>query len=368
MVRINRTSVYQFIVRLVSVLMQNLGRTIHGFGQHIKKSTGAHAAENHTTAVFIGLHAVIHTGFGEDGFQPQRVLQLLGNVNQNRLLAFEEWRFLFHSKRQARRPVLLNHLYAGVDFFAGDQGRPVGYDFADRRAAVAETGCAGRAVEHQRDQFAGESVHGLLVRAADADAQLDLGRIGIGWSGGAVAGVDAEVLGADFVEGQAKVAQALAHHAVGGARLIERLRPGVNQGADGLPAVGVAHGKLQRGRPPGAANAPDAHTVRTRIFQVNAGEIGDAIGRDVILRIAQLVEQLFLDAVGVDAASRGGVFGDAETAVGFGLDDGVADVRHVGDGLPIHLAVAAGALRAALDDVAGDGSSGQFIVVVGLPA
>src|SRR5438477_9130069 len=32
--------------RLVTVLTQNLDRAIHRFGQHVKKSTGAHGSEN----------------------------------------------------------------------------------------------------------------------------------------------------------------------------------------------------------------------------------------------------------------------------------------------------------------------------------
>ena len=68
------------------------------------------------------------------------------------------------------------------------------------------------------------------------------------------------------------------------------------------------------------------------------------------------------------AAAGAGVLGDDEGAVGLGFDDRIADVRHVGNVLPIHLAVAAGTLRAAFDDVAGDGAGGELVLVVGLPA
>ena len=60
----------------------------------------------------------------------------------------------------------------------GNQRRPVGHDLANGRAAVAVAGGAGRTVEHQRNQFAGEAVDGFAIVAADADAQLHFGRIG----------------------------------------------------------------------------------------------------------------------------------------------------------------------------------------------
>ncbi len=68
------------------------------------------------------------------------------------------------------------------------------------------------------------------------------------------------------------------------------------------------------------------------------------------------------------AAAGACMLGDGEGAIGLGFDDGVADVRHVGNVLPIHLAVAAGTLRAAFDDVAGDRARREFVVIVGLPA
>src|SRR5258708_34678435 len=70
----------------------------------------------------------------------------------------------------------------------------------------------------------------------------------------------------------------------------------------------------------------------------------------------------------MDAAAGAGVFGDDEGAIGLSFDDGIADVGHVGNVLPVDLAIAAGALGAALDDVAGDGSGGEFIPIGRAPA
>src|SRR5262249_37025994 len=79
-------------------------------------------------------------------------------------------------------------------------------------------------------------------------------------------------------------------------------------------------------------------------------------------------QELLFYRVDGDAPTGGGVFRDDETAIGLGLDDRVADVGQVGDGLPIDLAVAARALRAALDNVSGDRPGSELVELVRLPA
>ena len=64
------------------------------------------------------------------------------------------------------------------------------------------------------------------------------------------------------------------------------------------------------------------------------------------------------------AAAGVRVLRDDERAVGARLDDRIADVREVGNVPPVVEAVAARALRAALDDVAGDDSGGELVPVV----
>ena len=68
------------------------------------------------------------------------------------------------------------------------------------------------------------------------------------------------------------------------------------------------------------------------------------------------------------AAAGARMLGDDERAVGAGLDDRIADVGEVGNLPPVVQAVAAGALRAALDDVAGDDAGGEAVPVVGAPS
>ena len=57
-----------------------------------------------------------------------------------------------------------------------------------------------------------------------------------------------------------------------------------------------------------------------------------------------------------------------KVAVGFGFDNRIADIGEVRNGLPIHLAISAGALRAAFHGVSGDGAGGEPVPIVGLPA
>ncbi len=121
------------------------------------------------------------------------------------------------------------------------------------------------------------------------------------------------------------------------------------------------------GRAP-AADSAHAHAVGAGGRELDAGEIGDAIGRDVVFRIAQFVQKLLLDGVDAHASAGRFVFGDDESAIGLGFDDRIADVRHIGNALPIHLAIAAGALRAAFDDMSGDCARCKLVVLIGFPS
>ena len=146
------------------------------------------------------------------------------------------------------------------------------------------------------------------------------------------------------------------------------VRPTENETADRLEPRRVGDRSLQRRRPRAAANAFDGHAVGAVFAQPDAGEIRAAIRRQVGPGVAQFVEQLFLDDGRRHPPAGSGMFGHDETAVGTRLDDGKADIRHIGYRLPVERAVPAGALRAALDDVSGDGSGGQAVPIVRQPA
>src|SRR6185437_6286434 len=104
---------------------------------------------------------------------------------------------------------LFHHFHARDDLLARNQRRPIRYDLAHLRTAFAEAGGAGRSVEHQRNQFAGEAVDRLLLLPPHADAELHFGRVFDLRRQIAVAGIDAEELGVDFFEAEAEPFQAL---------------------------------------------------------------------------------------------------------------------------------------------------------------
>ena len=88
-------------------------------------------------------------------------------------------------------------------------------------------------------------------------------------------------------------------------------------------------------------------------------EVGDDVGRDVRVRIAHLVHELLGDRRHGDAPAGARMLVTTNEPSARAFDDRVADVREIGNVAPVVQAVAAGALRAALDDVAGDDARGE---------
>src|SRR5437016_14016679 len=62
------------------------------------------------------------------------------------------------------------------------------------------------------------------------------------------------------------------------------------------------------------------------------------------------------------------MFSDYERAVRLGFDDGITDAHIVGHGFPIHLAIAARALRATLNGVSGDDPGRKPVPIICLPS
>ena len=167
-------------------------------------------------------------------------------------------------------------------------------------------------------------------------------------------GVRAEELRVDRLELQAEILKALPENAIGRLRLFERIGPRVNERANGLVAVEKGNRDLEFVRRRFAFDAGDSHPVLARLCELNRREVGDTIGRDVLVRIAHFVYELLRDRGNVDPAARGGMLDEIERAIGSRFDDGITDVGHVRDALPVLEAVAAAALRAAFDDVSRD--------------
>ena len=93
----------------------------------------------------------------------------------------------------------------------------------------------------------------------------------------------------------------------------------------------------------------------------------DHVGQQISLRVADFIQHLLADRQWRDQAAGAFGFADDELAVGADFNDGKADVFVVGHIAPVG-EVAAGALGAAFDDVAGQCRLGEFVVVVPRPA
>src|ERR1022692_932877 len=80
----------------VAVLPHHAPRRFRRIRQHVKERAGAHALEDEAAAILIGFHPIVYTGRGKDRFQPQRLVQPLGDIHQHGILAFKKRCFLAH--------------------------------------------------------------------------------------------------------------------------------------------------------------------------------------------------------------------------------------------------------------------------------
>ena len=115
-----------------------------------------------------------------------------------------------------------------------------------------------------------------------------------------------------------------------------------------------------------AAGAGQRDPVRAGLLEADGVEVRDHVGVEVG-GFADLVEQLGGDGADRDEAAGAVVLGDDAAAVGGDLGDREPREAAVGD-LVQEAVVAAGRLRAALDDVPGGDRAGQGVPVVAAPA
>src|ERR1044072_9921670 len=101
---------------------------------------------------------------------------------------------------------------------------------------------------------------------------------------------------------------------------------------------------------------------------MNAAEIRYHVRRDITFRIAHFIQKLLFDRRDIYPSAGAGMFGNDKFSVRRRLDDGKTDVGHIRYTLPFILAISARALRAAFDDVPGDGTGGNLVPVVKSPA
>ena len=128
--------------------------------------------------------------------------------------------------------------------------------------------------------------------------------------------------------------------------------------------TGDAHLRLVGGRQP--ARAAHFHAVGPHLRERDVGEVAHHVGQDVGARVADLVEHLLAHGGGAHQPAGARRLGDDEAAFGAALGDREAHVVPAGHAGPIGV-VAAGGLRAAFDQVAGEAALRQLVQVVGGP-
>src|SRR6185369_10239654 len=112
----------------------------------------------------------------------------------------------------------------------------------------------------------------------------------------------------------------------------------------------------------------NANTIPALILQMDRCEISDAIRRDVLVRIAHLVDQLLLNGRDDYPTTRALVFGDHERSIRRSFDDRETDVSKIRDTAPLVLAIATRSLRSAFDDVTSNRAGSEMVPIVMGPA
>ena len=146
-------------------------------------------------------------------------------------------------------------------------------------------------------------------------------------------------------------------------RFFRRVDAGDEQRRLCAPAVHVSRGDFVAIGGRSAARAFDEHAMRTRLAFLrhrHLSEIAHHVRQDVGRRITDFVEHLLGDDSGRDETAGARGFGNDEGAVGVTFDNRVTDIGPIRHALPIGEEATRG-LRAAFDDVAGQGTLCEFV-------
>ena len=184
-------------------------------------------------------------------------------------------------------------------------------------------------------------------------------------SGGAVAA--AEAFDDAVSQLETGFANALQNQFAAAARLRHRIAPDNRQRSGRSEAVAIRGADFVRLRPRLARCAAHSHAIVAEIFDRQRKERNRDVGAEIVVRVADFVDELFLYRHRRDAAARAARLGDDAASVFGDFDDRKSDVRGVGHVEPVG-ADAAGDLRAAFDQMAGDRRAGQSIEFIVAPA
>jgi hypothetical protein len=115
-----------------------------------------------------------------------------------------------------------------------------------------------------------------------------------------------------------------------------------------------------------AASAAHADSVLDGL-QMKIGKVRRDVRQQIVCGVADLIQDLLRDARGCEDAAGVLRLRDGQGAVGGALGDGITDVVPAGNGLPVGKETSR-YLRAALQQVAGETSCGEPVIVVLGPA
>ena len=195
-----------------------------------------------------------------------------------------------------------------------NQGGPVSDHFLYLGTAASQTGNRRRAIQYQRSDFFREALDRGAVLGAHAKSEDDFrqlrGEFGRGCGGSdPMTRGRAEIFAPHGIKLQPQTIQALTENSIRRLGLPIGVRPRVADPACRFEAGRVADGNFIGVRGGAALNAAETNAVLPRLLQSYGGEIGDAVRGDISARIADFIQQLFLDGSDGDTAARTLVFG-----------------------------------------------------------
>src|SRR6185369_5489708 len=258
----------------------------------------------------------------------------------------------------------LEHLDQRRDLFLRNQRRPISHDLLDLRTATRKPSHCRWSRQNQRRDFFRESLNRTPVLAAHTNAQLHFRNVRIRRPcQRTMRRTHTHKLRQYLLKLKSKPLQPLPENSIRRLRFIVSIRPRVNQSPHRLETGRVTDRHLEklRRRPP--LDTKNTHAIASFVFELYRREVGNAIGRDVLVRITHLVNKLFLDRWNDDPAAGTLVLGHHERSVRRRFNNRKTNVRKIRDAAPLILAIPTRRLCATLDDMAGNGSRREPIPI-----
>ena len=248
-----------------------------------------------------------------------------------------------------------NHFNTWNNLIAGNQARPVADDRMNSRTTLGVACRPLRSCCDERHQFASKSLDRLASFSFHSDSQHGfVAKWGTHTFHDTVPQFDARFMYA--LQNEFSAAAGFFH----GLSADDRQRSGCSE------PVAIRGTDFQcRGRRR-SDRAADSYPIVAEIVDVERQKRNRRIRAEVVRRIADFINELFLDGHSRDSATRVTRFCDDTSSVARHFHDRKAEVRWIGHVEPVG-ADATGDLRAAFDQMSGNCRSRQFAEIVPVP-